>query len=144
MQEEGMSDKGHRAVPHTADLRIEAWAGSREECVAETLRGLIESFADVTSTPRARTIECPVPGDSDPDLLAAAAEEIIYLLDTKNQIPVSIHLRPAAAGMVLILALAAVDAVDITGAIPKGVSFHGLRCQADAPGRWSASMTIDV
>jgi SHS2 domain-containing protein len=138
------ADKGYRAVPHTADLRIEAWAMSRDECIAEALRGLIDSFADVKDCPIARISERPVPADSDPDLLEAAAEEIIYLLDTQDQIPVSVRLRPAAGGIVLILALAAAGAVDIVGAAPKAVSFHGLRCEPDAVGRWAASMTIDV
>ena len=113
-----MTGKGHRAVPHTADLRIEAWGASREECVAEALRGLIESYADVKDVPVARITETPLLASTDADLLAAAAEEIIYLLDTEDQIPVSIRLRPAAAGTVLILALAAAEAVDITGAVP--------------------------
>ena len=38
---------GHRTVPHTADLRIEAWAVTCEECLAEALRGLVGSFAAV-------------------------------------------------------------------------------------------------
>ena len=43
-----------------------------------------------------------------------------------------------------VLALAPAEAAEITGAVPKAVSFHGLRCEPDAAGRWSASMTIDV
>jgi SHS2 domain-containing protein len=38
---------GHRTVPHAADLRIEAWAATREECMAEAVRGLVGSFATV-------------------------------------------------------------------------------------------------
>ena len=34
---------GHRAVPHTADLAVEAWADSREECLAEAQRLLAEN-----------------------------------------------------------------------------------------------------
>ncbi len=40
-------DRGHRNVPHTADLRIEAWGPTREDCIAEALRGLVESFAEM-------------------------------------------------------------------------------------------------
>ncbi len=139
-----MADKGHRAVPHTADLRIEAWAASRDECVAEALCGLIDSFAEVRGTPMVRITERPVLADSSPDLLAAAAEEIIYLLDTQDQIPVWVRVRPTAGGVVLVLGLAATAAFELVGAAPKAVSFHGLRCGPDAAGRWSASMTVDV
>lgn len=44
----------------------------------------------------------------------------------------------------MVLALARAEVVEITGAVPKAVSFHGLRCEPDATDRWSASMTIDV
>jgi SHS2 domain-containing protein len=131
-------------VPHTADLRVEAWAPSRQECLAEALRGLIGSFADVTGTPVRRTTERPVLAASHADVLAAAAEEIIYLLDAEGQIPVNVQVRPVTGGIVLVLALAAAEAVEITGAVPKAVSFHGLRCEPDRAGIWSASMTVDV
>lgn len=139
-----MADRGHRTVPHTADLRIEAWAPSRPECLAEALRGLIDSFADVTGARVIRTTERLVPAASDADALAAAAEEIIYLLDAENQVPVRVQVRPVARGIVLGLALAAAETVEITGAAPKAVTYHGLRCEPDRPGRWSASMTVDV
>lgn len=139
-----MADRGHRAVPHTADLRLEAWAPSRQECLAEALRGLIESFADVTGAPVQRITERTVLAATDADMLAAAGEEIIYLLDAEGQIPVNLQVRSTTGGVVLVLELAAADSVEITGAVPKAVSFHGLRCQTKRTGRWSASMTVDV
>ena len=46
--------RGHRTVPHTADLRIEAWGPAREGCIAEVVRGLVDSFAVVAGrTPHA-------------------------------------------------------------------------------------------
>jgi len=143
---------GHRAVPHTADLRIEAWAGSCHECIAESLRGLVDSIADVRGGVATRTAECELTGGCPADLLAAAGEEIIYILDTAGQVPVSVHVRPAgdpgqqqpAAGIVVTLGLADVSAVEFFGAVPKAVSFHLLTCEPDASGRWSATMTVDV
>ncbi|HEX6932212.1 MAG TPA: archease [Streptosporangiaceae bacterium] len=139
-----MDDRGHRTVPHTADLRVEAWAPTRQECLAEALRGLIDSFADVTGAPAQRITERSVLAATDADMLAAAAEEIIYLLDAEGRIPVNLQVRPVTGGVVLELGLAAADAVEITGAAPKAVSFHGLRFGPDHAGRWSASMTVDV
>jgi len=147
-----LNQQGHRSVPHTADLRIEAWAGSCHECVAEALRGLVSSFADVSGAPVARATERELPAVSPADLLATAAEEVIYILDTTGEVPVSVLVRPAgcpdqqdlAAGMVVILELASASRVQFTGAVPKAVSFHRLACQPDASGRWSASMTVDV
>ena len=139
-----MAAQGYRTVPHTADLRIEAWAESRDECVAEALRGLIASFADISDVQPARFLERLMTASSDADLLASAADEVIYILDVEGEIPVSVQVRPAGAGIVVVLALARAEVVEITGAVPKAVSFHGLRCEPDATDRWSASMTIDV
>ena len=147
-----MTRQGHRTVPHTADLRIEAWAGSCEECVAEALRGLIDSVADVRGAVATRAAECELTGVSPADLLASAAEEIIYILDTAGQVPVSVQVRPAghprqqqpAASIAVTLELANASAVEFVGAAPKGVSFHRLACEPDASGRWSATMTVDV
>jgi SHS2 domain-containing protein len=136
--------QGHRTVPHTADLRIEAWAASRHECVAEALRGLISSFADLSAATPTRIVERPVVAGDDAELLASAADEVIYLLDASGEIPASLQVRPAEAGVVLVLALTGLESAEITGAVPKAVSFHGLRCEPDAAGRWSASMTVDV
>jgi SHS2 domain-containing protein len=136
--------QGYRTVPHTADLRIEAWAESRDECVAQALRGLVASFADISDVQPARILERLMTAGSDADLLAAAADEVIYILDAEGQIPVSIQARPASAGIVVVLALAQGECAEIIGAVPKAVSLHGLRCEPDSTGRWSASMTIDV
>ena len=137
---------GHRTAPHTADLRIEAWAGSCHECVAESLRGLIDSVADVRGADATRTAERELTGASPADLLAAAAEEVIYILDTAAHIPVSVQVRPvgSAAGIILTLNLASASDVEFISAVPKGVSFCGLTCEPDAAGRWSATMTVDV
>ncbi len=35
---------GHRTVPHTADLRIEAWAPTRDGCIRQAVLGTVESF----------------------------------------------------------------------------------------------------
>jgi SHS2 domain-containing protein len=139
-----VAGQGYRTVPHTADLRIEAWAQSRNECVTEALRGLIASFADISEVQPARILERLMTAGSDADLLAAAADEVIYILDAEGEIPVSVQVRPAGAGIVVVLALARAECVEITGAVPKAVSFHELRCEPDPTGRWSASMTIDV
>ena len=134
-------------MPHTADLRIEAWAESCHECVAESLRGLVGSVADVRGVAATRTAERELTGDNPAELLASAAEEVIYILDTAGEFPVSVHVRPAgqpAAGIIVTLELASVSAVEFIGAVPKAVSFHELACEPDASGLWTASMTVDV
>jgi protein archease len=136
---------GHRGVPHAADLRIEAWADTREECVAEAVRALVNSFAEPEAQSGRHAVKRHVTGDTDADLVAAAIEEVIYGLDTRGEIPVAVAARRAADdGLDLTLHLAGLDQVEITGAVPKAASLSGLRCGRDESGRWSCAVTIDV
>ena len=88
-----MAAQGYRTVPHTADLRIEAWAESRDECVAEALRGLIASFADISDVQPARVLERLMTAGSDADLLASAADEVIYILDVEGEVKRGLQVR---------------------------------------------------
>ena len=81
----------------------------------------------------------------DEDLLVAVIDEVIYRLDTDGQIPVSMAVRRAPDGGVIVLfALVPVAEAEITGAVPKAASLHRLRCAPDAAGRWSCAVTVDV
>ncbi|MGH8836946.1 MAG: archease, partial [Actinomycetes bacterium] len=42
------SASGHRAVAHTADARVQAWAPTRERCIAEAVLGTVETFLDTS------------------------------------------------------------------------------------------------
>jgi SHS2 domain-containing protein len=90
----GRRGSGHRSVPDTAGLRIEAWGPTREDCIAQALRGLVESFADVNGTRYQRVTARRVSAGSDADLLAAAVEEVIYGLDTDGEIPATLEVSP--------------------------------------------------
>ena len=137
--------QGHRSVPHTADLRVEAWAATREECLAEAVRALVDSFAVVAAARPRRTAERRFIAGSDEDLLVAIIDEVIYRLDADGEIPVTVDVRPAPdGGVVLAMQLADVGEAEITGAAPKAASLHDLRCAADTAGRWSCGITIDV
>jgi len=138
-------DEGHRTVPHTADLRVEAWGPTREACLAEGVRGLVDSFAVVAAARQRHTAERRFIAGSDEDLLVVVVEEVIYRLDADGEIPVTAAVRPVpGGGVILTLALADVNEAEITGAVPKGASLHDLRCAPDAAGRWSCGITIDV
>ena len=141
----GMAGQGHRIGPQMADLRVEAWAPTREACLAEAVRGLVDSFAVVAGARPYRTAERHLTADSDADLLVAVMDEIIYWLDAGGEVPVSVAVRRAGDGGVdLALSLAGVDSTEITGAAPKAASLHELRCAPDEDGQWSCSVTIDV
>ena len=151
-----MTGTGHRTIPHIADLRIEAWAPDREDCLAEAVRALVGSFADVAGARPRRFADVRIAAGADPDLLVAILDEVIYRIDAQDEIPVEVAVRAEHAEVAgaepgepaetirLSLGLAGLESVGITGAAPKAVSLSELRCAPEKSGRWLASATIDV
>ncbi|WP_077490971.1 archease [Sinomonas mesophila] len=138
-----MISSGHRSVPHTADLRIEAWAPTREECIAQAVFGTVESFLDTSTAARHRTRRGRLIAASDADLLVAVLEEVIYLLDTEGYVPVDVHMEPVEGGVDVVFAMAEVNRLTQIGAVPKAVSLHELSLVGDKD-RWRCSVTLDV
>ncbi|GAA2864389.1 archease [Nonomuraea rubra] len=144
--------RGHRAVPHTADIALEAWAGGREACLAEAARALVESFADLDTAP-APDGEVNFPTTGDPDgkdagggmesgagLLIALLEEVIYQVEVHGRVVVDV--RPGKEGG-LRLATVPAEAVEQVGAMPKAVTTHGVRFERE-DGEWRARAVVDV
>ncbi|NMH97633.1 archease [Pseudonocardia acidicola] len=135
--------RGHRSLPHTADLRLQAWAPSREECVTEAVRALVAAFADVTGRAPQRTALAEIHASTDEDALLSALEETIFLLDTDGAVPVSVRAEPTASGLRLHLGLVPLADVEIIGPAPKAVTMHRLRLGHDRAG-WSCEATVDI
>ncbi|GHJ98541.1 hypothetical protein SY2F82_03390 [Streptomyces sp. Y2F8-2] len=141
MRRQGSS--GHRTVPHTADVRIEAWGVSRESCLAEAATGLVDCFADL-STARPTAVErVRLAENDDDDLLAALLEEVVYRLEVHGQVPVDVEAESDDDGLEVRLTVTGLSDVEITGAVPKGVSWHGLHMGPDPYG-WSCTAIVDV
>ncbi|EME66703.1 hypothetical protein G352_03851 [Rhodococcus ruber BKS 20-38] len=138
-----MNESGYRSVPHTADLRIEAWAPTRDECIAQAVRGAVASFADTSAAGPVRVRTRRLAADGDEDLLVAVLDEVVYLLDAAGEVPVDMAVDAGAGTAEVRFSM--VDAATVTqvGAVPKAVSLHGLRL-GRGPGGWSCSVTLDV
>jgi protein archease len=134
---------GHRGVPHTADLRIEAWAPSRDGCIRQAVLGTVDSFLDISSAGPHRSLSRRLTAGSDDDLLVAVLEEVIFLLDTVGEAPVDLDLQ--GGGGVAEVNFAMVDARTLpqVGAVPKAVSLNDLRLSHDDNG-WRCLVTLDV
>lgn len=139
----GGTASGHRSVPHTADLRIEAWSPTRAGCIGQAVLGAVESFLDTSSAPVQRTHRTRVTGDSDDDLLAAALEEVIYLLDTTGQVPVGVEVTDVDGGIDVALTMVDARPLSQVGAVPKAVSLNDLDLSHSADG-WRCAVTLDV
>jgi SHS2 domain-containing protein len=136
-----VTGSGHRSVPHTADMRIEAWAPSREECVGEAVRGMVEAFAEVPPAGARSDAEFEVGPAPDGDLLAGVLDEIIYLMDTTGRVPAAADVT--AVDDVLRVRLALVESSTVVGAVPKAVALHDLRFERTGTG-YACAATLDV
>ncbi len=134
---------GHRTVPHTADLRIEAWAPTRDGCIRQAVLGTVESFLDVSLAHADRSRLRRLTADGDDDLLAAVLDEVIYLLDTTGQAPVDLEMRDVDHGVEVVFAMADAGRLPQVGAVPKAVSLNGLRLSRGRHG-WRCLVTLDV
>ncbi|MFI7407354.1 archease [Streptomyces sp. NPDC049627] len=134
---------GHRAVPHTADVRIEAWGVSRERCLVEAALGMVECFADVAAVRPTSVERVQFAEESDEDLLTALLDEVVFRLDVDGRVPVDLEADTTDGDLDVRLALADLADVEVTGATPKGVSWHGLHIGPDPYG-WSCAVTVDV
>lgn len=130
---------GHRLVPHTADVRIEAWGPSRAAAFGEAVTALASSYA--SWPPEVHVTEVPVvlTADSDEELLVALLDEAVFLPDARGLVP--IRAAVTADGAVLGCVFAA--AVQIVGPVPKGISWSDLVCGPD-DGGWRCAVTVDV
>lgn len=138
---------GHRTVPHTADLRVEAWGPTREACIEQAVLATVSAFVDTTTyagplAPRTVRVGADDLRD-DTDLLVAALDEVIYLLEVADVVPLEVTATPAVGGLELRLGTAPAAGLTQVGAVPKAVALHGLRC-APGVGGWSCAVTLDV
>ncbi len=82
-----------------ADLRIEAWAPTRDGCIRQAVLGTIASFLDISSPPAQRIRRRRLTADRDDDLLVAVLDDVIFLLDTSGEAPVDVHLQNVDGGI---------------------------------------------
>ncbi|MEU8617825.1 archease [Streptomyces sp. NPDC048623] len=134
---------GYRGVPHTADLRVEAWGRTREECLAQAVRGVCASFLDLTKAVGDRRRDIEVKAGSDEDVLVALLDEVVYRLDTDGEVPVDVELAPADGGVRGVLWTADAGALPVTGAAPKAVTLNDLT-MTGGPDGWTCAVTLDV
>jgi SHS2 domain-containing protein len=136
---------GHRILPHTADVIVEAWAPTRSECLEQVVRGVVETFADTEGVTSTREIPLEVDAAEDEDVVVALVGDVCYLLDADGLVVVDVALQEededgAFDGVFFVAPVAAVDA---TGAAPKGVSRSELSFLHEGPS-WHARVLVDV
>jgi SHS2 domain-containing protein len=139
----GEPARGHRGVDHTADEILEAWGPTRAACLEEAVHGFVALFAGLrpgaTSHPTVLTLDV----DDLDELLLAALEEVILLLEVEDVVPIGVVVEDLGARVVLRLEV--VDVADATpaGPAPKAISRSGLRLARDGA-TWRARAIVDI
>lgn len=134
---------GHRTLPHTADARVEAWAPTREECIAEAVHGVVACFVDTADAVSDQAHRFCIDEREDSDLLVEVLNEVIYVLDTTGHVPADVRLSRTATGVEVEFGLVDVGDLPRVGAVPKGVSLHELLMKRTGQG-WTCLVMIDV
>ncbi len=135
--------RGHRLLPHTADLIVEAWGADDLACAEEAAQALIEVCVAGDPEPESGhwVSELSVPRL---DLVRSVLEEVLFALDTSELAPVSAHLeRIADSGVTLRLGLAQRDSVRLTGAAPKAIVMMP-SARAGPEASWRCRFIVDV
>jgi SHS2 domain-containing protein len=130
-------------VPHTADLRIEAWAPTRDGCIREAVLGTVASFLDTSAAQPNRTRVRRLTADRDDDLLVGVLDEVIYLLDTAGEAPVDLDMNGTNGSVDVTFAMTDASMLPQVGAVPKAVSLNDLRFSHGQHG-WRCAVTLDV
>lgn len=137
-------DHGHRTLPHTADVIIEAWATDFETCCREAVVGLIQVCVDGSRASVCDSRRFVVPAASLDAMLLDVLDEVIFMLDTETAVPVAAAVDSGPGGGLQVeLALAEQHTVTPTGSAPKAVSRSGLTV-VEEDGRFRCTFLIDV
>ncbi|RDI60447.1 archease [Nocardia pseudobrasiliensis] len=134
---------GHVSVPHTADLRIEAWAPTQAQCLVEAVNALVDSFIDRPRPHPSSTVEWTLLDDHAENLLADLLDEVIYQMEVFSHVPVATTVESTPNGWRVRFEMAELAEATACGAMPKAVSLHDIRLRPVENG-WRCVVTIDV
>lgn len=131
-------------LPHTADLRIEAWAPTAAGCYEEAVSALVSAFAEPgpeTSSFSRWRFELG-PGTPD-ELLVLLLEEVMVALEVGGVVPTGSEVEVRTDRLVGSFTAVPASDVEGVGPVPKGVSYHQLSF-ARTPHGWRGRATVDV
>ena len=138
-----VAERGHRAVPHPADITIEAWGPTRDACLAEAVIALVDTFADTTHASPSDVVVSELTARTDRDRLVAVLDQLIFLLDTEGWIPLGADVDVGPETVRLRMPVTSIDDAESIGAAPKAVALSGLAFDRVGD-KWECRATIDV
>ena len=137
-------DRGHRVAPHTADAIIEAWGPTAGACLEEAVAAFVGIFACARSGDAGEQRDFRVGPGSPEELVVLLLEEVLVDVEVHGAVAIAAHVDVEGDGRLAgTLTTVPVDAVEVVGPLPKGVSYHRLTFGRD-DGMWRCRATVDV
>lgn len=135
--------RGHAVRAHTADAVIEAWGPTAAVCYEEAVAAFVEIFADTSTSPTGLPEAFDIGPGRPEDLLVLLLDEVLFDAEARGHVPTVTEVDVRGDHLVGTFTTVPVEELDITGAIPKGVSYSGLEFRATDTG-WHCRATVDV
>jgi SHS2 domain-containing protein len=137
-------DRGHRVLPHTADVILEAWAPDFSSCCEQAAIALLALCIDGSRAAVVDHYRFDLRPATRESMILDLLDEIIFVLDTVQAVPVGVRARPRADGEIEVtLTLAERESVEAIGSAPKAISRSGVRVD-DKPGLVRCAFLVDV
>ena len=119
--------RGHRVVPHTADVILEAWGPDLPSCCEEAVAALVGVCFERRSSSVSDHRGFAVPAGPDDTMLLDLLDEVVFVVDTEEAVPVGAAVRAGSSGGLDVeLTMVGRDGVETVGPAPKAVSHSGL------------------
>jgi len=138
----------YHSLEHTADLGVEATAGSLAELFAECLRAQTDCLTRLDRVEEKETREMRLVSPDLPDLLVDFLSEAIYLYETAGLVLASadVEVTETAEGWLLSGAVAG-ERFELSRhglkTLLKAVTYHQLSVRRDRNG-WAARVIFDI
>jgi SHS2 domain-containing protein len=135
--------RGHALRPHTADVVIEAWAPTASACYEEAVAAFLDAFVDTSGSTATTSTSFDI-GPGRPEvLLVMLLEEVLVLVEVDELVPSASSVEARGERLLGTFSVVPAAAAEVTGSIPKGVSYQGL-VFSPAAGGWRCRATVDV
>lgn len=122
-----MSESGYEQLPHTADLKIRAWAPDLRGLIEQAARAMIDLMVHGRPQP-AEQVEVSAQGHDAEETLVDCLREMLMLQELKGLLPVSAEVAQAdeRSATCRLGVVKVSDAPELQDADIKAVTYHGL------------------
>lgn len=114
--------RGHRTLPHTADVIIDAWAPDFGACCEEAVLALLDLCIDSSGAQHSDRRAFATDGTDADAMLLDVLNEVIFVLDTVADVPIGVTVVRRDGGLDVELLLAPRSSIEWIGSPPKGVA----------------------